>query len=225
MLERLLLQCEKYPLDFVSHLSSSLPLLIGVIRYKYLQATSKIIAFFFLFYFLKETVALWLSLHVQNNLYIQNIESVVEIWILLAAYLYCFASDDWRRIGVIAAIACSAVAIYTYEFQAISIVSLSSFRLFAIFFCLSYFTKILAEVRVKNVLLHTMFWFVSGLLVYATGTFFIVLFSKYWYDDISKVPAEVFDKYWNVIQILFTVFALLSAIGLWFTKRDRENFT
>lgn len=204
MIERLLLQCERYPLDFVSHMSSSLPILVGIVRYKYLQTTSKIVAFFFLFYFLKENFALWLSLHVQNNLYVQNVESIIEIWILLAAFLYCFASSEWRKVGVSAATMCSLVAISAYQSYEISAVSLLSFRLFAIFFCLSYFAKILTEVRVKNVLLHTMFWFVSGLLLYATGTFFIVLFSKYWYDDISKVPAEIFDKYWNIIQILFS---------------------
>jgi hypothetical protein len=78
--------------------------------------------------------------------------------------------------------------------------------------------------RIKNILLHTMFWFGAGLLVYASGTFFSMLFSEYWYGDITQVPAEIFDRYWNICQILFIIFCCITSVGLWVSKRDRENF-
>lgn len=77
--------------------------------------------------------------------------------------------------------------------------------------------------RVKSITRYSMFWFTSGLLIYSAGTFFIVLFSEYWYKDINKVPAEVFDRYWNASQALFIIFCLLSAYGLWTSKYDQEN--
>lgn len=223
MLERLLLLCEKYPLDFVSHLSSSLPVILGLIRYKYLSTVTKYVIIFFLFCFLKESTALWLSLLKQNNLYLQNIESIVEIIIILIISLYCFQSPKWKRVWVSLSITCIMISLLNYKSDQISALALSTFRLFSIFFCLSYFSKILIDVRVKNILLHTMFWFASGLLVYSTGTFFIVLFSEYWYKDINKVPPEVFDKYWNASQILFVIFSLLSALGIWLSRYDKEN--
>ncbi len=77
--------------------------------------------------------------------------------------------------------------------------------------------------RVKNITKHSMFWFTSGLLIYSTGTFFIMLFSEYWYKDINKVSAEVFDKYWNASQVLFIIFCFFSAHGLWLSKYEQEN--
>lgn len=223
MLERLLLLCEKYPLDFVAHISSSLPVLVGLLRYKYINTSSKYIVLFFLFAFLKESIALWLSILRSNNLFLQNIESIAEIGILLLIALACFKNAKWRRIWILMAFICLAISIFNYSSNQISSASLSVFRLFSIFLCLSYFSKILIDVSVKNILYHSMFWFCAGLLIYSTGTFFIVLFSEYWYKDINKVPAEVFDKYWNASQILFVIFCCLSAYGLWTSKFDKDN--
>ena len=68
-----------------------------------------------------------------------------------------------------------------------------------------------------------MFWFTSGLLIYVTGTFFIMLLSEYWYQDGNKVPIDVFDRYWNLSQLLAILFTIFSAIGIWFSKCDSEN--
>ncbi|GAB4025696.1 hypothetical protein [Spirosoma koreense] len=223
MLERLLSLCEKYPLDFITHLSSSLPIFLGLLRYKYLSNALKLVIVFFLFYFLKETYATWLAVLKENNYYLQNIETMVETLILLAIGFACFDAPSWRRFAVVLAIICVSVSLYTYKSDAISSGSLSSFRLFAIFFCLSYFNKILTDVKVKNILLHPLFWFVTGLFIYTTGTFFIVLFSEYWYKDINKVPAEIFDRYWNGGLVLLIIFSCLSALGFWTSKYDQEN--
>lgn len=210
-------------MDFITHLGSSLPVIFGLIRYKYLLLSSKLIILFFLFYFTKETFALWLSILKENNLYLQNIETIIETWLLLWIGFSCFKSPKWRWLALGLAISSSIASFLTYHSDGVSSISLSAFRLFAIFFCLSYFNKILTDIRVKNILLHMLFWFSAGLLVYAAGTFFIVLFSEYWYKDINKVPAEVFDKYWNASQILFIMFCLFSAYGLWTSRYDEEN--
>lgn len=224
MFERLLLLCEKYPLDFIAYVSSSLPIILGLLRFRFLSKSSKLIVIFFTFYFLIEAFATWLALLKKNNLYLQNVEIIPEIVILLLIAVVSFQQKSWRIIAVVFSAICLTVSFITYQNDAVSSVNLSAYRLFAIFFCLTYFSKILVEVRVRNILLHTMFWFSSGLLIYSTGTFFIMLFSEYWYKDINKVPAEVFDKYWNASQMLFIIFCLFSAIGLWFSKYDKENF-
>ena len=118
---------------------------------------------------------------------------------------------------------CTLITLAFYKSNEVSAVSLSTFRLFAIVLTLAYFSKVVMDMRVKNIMKYSMFWFTSGLLIYAAGTFFIVLLSEYWYQDINKVPIEVFDKYWNASQILLILFTILSAIGLWFSKYDKEN--
>ena len=223
MLERLLLLCMKYPLDFVAYLSSSLPLFLGILRYKYLLLSSKLIILYFLLYFLIETYAIWLSILRINNLYLQNIETMVGTGVVLAISVSCLPSRAWKQSAIILAILCLIVNFLTYQSSTVSSVGLSTFRLYAMIFSLGYYNKILTDVSVKNILVHTMFWFATGLLLYASGTFFIMLLSQYWYKDSSQVSTEIFDKYWNVSQVLFIIFSCLSAYGIWLSKYDKEN--
>lgn len=223
MLEKLLLQCEKYPLDFLSHLSGSFPIVVGLLRYRYLTVALKLVVVFFSFYFLKESIALWLSLLKFNNLYTQNVESIYQT-VLIGAVFYCsFELPFNRRLIAVSTAICTLITLFYYRTNEVSSISLSTFRLFAIILSLAYFSKVVMDMRVKNMMKHSMFWFTSGLLLYVAGTFFIMLLSEYWYQDVNKVPMDVFDKYWNSSQILIILFTLLSTTGIWFSKCDSEN--
>jgi hypothetical protein len=215
MLEKLLLLGEKYPLDFISHLSSSFPFILGLIQYKFLA--------FFALCFVKETIALWLSLQSHNNLFLQNIEPIYGTILIGIIFYYSFEASANRRIIASCTALSILITVVFYKNTEVSSVSLSTFRLLAIGLILAYFSKLMMDMRVKNIMKYSMFWFTSGLLIYTAGTFFIVLLSEYWYQDINKVPIEVFDRYWNSSQILFILFALFSGVGIWFSKYDSDN--
>ncbi|MVM29346.1 hypothetical protein GO755_04820 [Spirosoma sp. HMF4905] len=223
MWDRLLELWVKYPIDLFSHLSSGLPIIIGVIIWKSLDKSALCIWLFFVFCFIKDTYALWHALYALNTFYIQNLETVFQTVLIGLVYYYCFDKPLSKQITIGLIIVCLGIIFYSYDATRVSTRALSTFRLLSIGLSLAYFNKILVDMRVNNVLLHTMFWFSAGLLLYASGTFFIMLFSEYWYKDINKVPAEVFDKYWNATQILFILFCLFSAYGLWVSKYDQES--
>lgn len=220
-MDKLLPYFAKYPLDFMAHLSCVLPIITGLIRYNQLTISSRLIWLFFIWFFLKETYTLVLALSATNNLYVQNIEPIFETVFCGLIYYYCLLKLSERSVASIGALICTAVLIYSYESEAVSAVSLSTFRIFAIILVLIYFNRLLTDMHVISITRHTLFWFSSGLLLYSAGTFFIVLFSEYWYQGINKVPAEIFDRYWNSNQLLFIAFSTLSAIGLWLSKYDR----
>ncbi|GAB3643990.1 hypothetical protein GCM10027423_46270 [Spirosoma arcticum] len=221
--DRLLDLSKRFPLDFISYLGSSLPIIIGIIRYKYLRSNLKVVWLFFVVSFIKDTYSLTLIFAAQNNIYIQNVEPIYQT-VLVGAVFYCsFESFYNRRLIAAFTVVCTLITLFYYKSSEVSSVSLSSFRLFAIILSLAYFSKVVMDMRVKSMMKHSMFWFTSGLLIYATGTFFIVLLSEYWYQDVNKVPIEVFDKYWNSSQLLLILFTIFSAIGLWFSKCDSEN--
>jgi hypothetical protein len=160
---------------------------------------------------------------VPNNLFLQNIEPIIESILLGFIFVSCYENPAHKRLITSFTLICTLVTLAAYKSEEVSSISLSAFRLLAIALSLSYFNKILTDMRVKRITKHTMFWFVAGLLIYSSGTFFIVLFSEYWYKDINKVPAEIFDKYWNASQILYILFCFISALGLWVSKYDQEN--
>ncbi len=224
MWARLLELAEKYPLDFLSHLSSSLPIILGTMAYKYLRRPETYVGLFFIFCFVKDTYWLFLILFSKNTLYVQNIESFFETALVGLIYYYCFDSLQARRNIIILTTLCLMSTLYEYSGTQVSSISLSAFRLLSIGLCLAYFNKVLTDMHVKNIVQHTMFWFTAGLLIYSTGTFFIMLFSEYWYKDINKVAPEVFDRYWNANQILFIIFCCFSGVGMYMSKLDRENY-
>lgn len=223
MAERLLQFFKLYPLDLISHLSSVFPIVAGLFRVGELRINLIYVWLLFIFCFLKDTYSLVRMFVSPNNLFIRNIEPIFETVLVGLVFLYSFEKPVYKRIIVLATFIGVIVTLRFYNSQQVSAISLSAFRVFAIALALSYFNKILVDMRVKSIVKHGLFWFTSGLLIYCTGTFFIVLFSEYWYQDINKVPRDVFDRYWNVSQVLFVFFALMAALGLWTGKYDREN--
>lgn len=223
MIERLLSFIERYPLDFTAHLSSSLPIIIGFTRFSFLNKSLKIVWYLFIFFFLKDTYALIHMFLSPNILYIQNLEAIINVLLVGILFYYSVSNPVQKKIIVVLTLGCTAVTILFYSNNDVSSVSLAVFRAFSIILSMLYFNRLLVEMNVKSITKHSMFWFTSGLLIYATGTFFSMLFSEYWYQSSNKVPAHLFDKYWNRGQLLFIVFSLFSAYGLWVSKYDQEN--
>ncbi len=114
------------------------------------------------------------------------------------------------------------VILLTYTDDRPSLPSLLLFRVYSGVASLAYFNKILADLRIRNILKHPLFWFSAGLLIYVLGTFFTSLFSEFIFDP-KTVPDETFDFYWNINNVLFVFFSLLSAIGIWCVRYDQDN--
>lgn len=223
LMERILHFIAQYPIDFVAYLSSILPIVIGVCRHRYLTNNLKFVWLFFVISFIKDTYSLIVIFTEPNNWYVQNIEPIYQTVVVSAVFYWSFESSFSRRIIVALTTVCTLITLLYYKNEEVSSVSLSTFRLFAITLSLTYFNKVVMDMRVKSITRYSMFWFTSGLLIYVAGTFFIMLLSEYWYHDINKVPVEVFDKYWNSSQLLLILFTLLSTVGIWFSKYDSEN--
>ncbi len=223
MLGRLLNYFAAYPIDFATYLFSSLPVIVSLLKSKYLISSSKFIVLFFTWFFLKETYSLYLAFTAPSNLFLQNIEPIFETILCGLVFYYAIDKALERKIISLGGTVCTLLLIYFYQSEAVSALSLSIFRVYAIILTLLYFNRLLTDMHAVSIMHHTLFWFSSSLLLYSAGTFFIVLFSEYWYQGMDKVPAAVFDQYWNASQILFIIFAVLSAVGLWMSKHDRRT--
>lgn len=222
MMERLLHFFAQYPVDLISHLSSSLSIIVGALRYKYLSPNLKAIWVLFIFNFSKDTYSLVVLFTEPSNAYIYNIEPIYQTALVGVIFYLSFDSFSNRRIIIVLTSICVLITVLYYQKDQVSTVSLSVFKLFAIALSLSYLNKVVMDMRVKNIMGHSMFWFTAGLLIYAAGTFFTVLFSEFIFNP-KIVDDETFDIYWNLNSFLFILFAILSAVSIWFGKFDREN--
>ena len=222
MLERLLHLIEKYPLNLISHLCSSLPIIIGLVRFRYLSKGLFFLLVLFSLYFISDSYSLWLAIARKSTFPIQNLQPLFEIWLISVIYLRCFQERNVSVYIKFATLICSVIIIISFREDTISTIGLTTQRLFTTSFVLFYFNKILTDARVKHVLIHSMFWISAGLLIYSAGTFFFSLFSSYLYSD--NITDDEFDPFWKLNQILFIIFCLFSGTGLWFSKYDKENF-
>lgn len=152
---------------------------------------------------------------------IQNLQPLFEIAVVTAVYLTCFQKNGAKKWVKLIAILSLLIVVFSYRQHTISTLGLTTQRLFVTVIVLLYFNKILIEARVKNILLYSMFWLSSGLLIYSVGTFFFSLFSSYLYSD--TISNDEFNQLWGLNQILYIVLCLMASVGIWVSKYDTEN--
>lgn len=223
MVERLFHLTEKYPLNLASHLSSLLPIALGLALFACLSKSYKIVLLLFALYFISDTYSLWLVMARVSTYPIQNLQPLFEISIVTAVYLSSFRKNELGKWVKWAAILSVVIVSISYRQNTISTVGLTTQRLFETIVVLLYFNKILIEARVKNILFHSMFWLSSGLLIYSAGTFFFSLFSSYLYSD--TITNEEFDPFWKLNQILFIILCLMASVGIWVCRYETDNLS
>lgn len=209
-------------MDFISSFSSSLPLLIGLTRYKYLTNSLKILLLFFLMYFVGDAYTIWLGILMQNNLFVLNIYPILGTLLLSASYLLVIQNTAGKQIIAGSAILLSCTCLLAFKYDSVSTVELFIYKLYVVLVVLIHFNDILSDLRVKNILSHSMFWISASLIIYAMGTLFVSLFSTVIFNP-AIVDDATFDTYWNLNNILFIIMIVLASVGLWFAKCDRAN--
>ena len=212
---------EKYPLNGVSHLCSILPIFIGTLNYKYLTKGLRLLLILFGAYFISDSYSLLLSIYHRSTFAVQNIQPLWEVMLIATLYLNYFQSALLKKTVLYGTAIIVGVIILTFRTDSISPVSSTVQKLFVTALALMYLNEIMDEIRITNILIHSMFWMSAGVLIYSAGTFFFSLFSTYLYADITS--DNVFDAFWNLSQLLYILFVLLATVGLWFSKYDRTN--
>lgn len=222
MLERFNSLATKYPLDVITHLFILLPLLIGLVRYRYLKPEMKWVLGFFTADFIAETTSLFLMLRGGTTLVTQDIRSCLNIIFLAGIYYAALIRPGQKKIVAAVGVGFLVFSLVFYSGNSVSPWAQTAFRVYAMGTALAYYNAILSDLNLKKLQHHSMFWFSAGLLFYAGGTLFTMLFNESLYA--KTTPDNVFDRYWNLMEILYIVFCIVTALGLWVSKYDRDNY-
>lgn len=222
MLERFYSLTTKYPLDIVTYLASLFPLVAGLWRFVYLKNEHKFIVLFFLSDFITETYSLIIMLNGHSNWPVQDIHISINLFFVALVYQQALVRRTQKQLVSIVGLLFLGLSIYFYRGDIMSPWSQTVFRIYAIGATMAYYNAILSDLNLKKIQHHTMFWFTAGLLFYAGGTLFSMLFNQYLYAE--DTPDSVFDRYWNLMQILYITFCLLATLGFWVSKHDSDNY-
>ncbi|MEZ0541480.1 hypothetical protein [Fibrella arboris] len=224
MMHALKAQFAAYPLDFYSQFLLLLPVFVALYRREFLTSILSVIVLYFGIRFIEECIFLYYTLIPKNTHSLSSGTLIVDT--LLIGWCYFLGSESSnfaRRLTVAMITVAFVVSTINYVLSGLESIGHSTLRILMIVLVLVYFNKVLAENRVRSVLLHSLFWVSSGFLVYGMGTFMTSLFKDYLLDP-QKTSTETYDLFLYMDQILSILLSALAAIGLWVSKFDKENY-
>lgn len=221
MLERFIYITKTYPLDVITHFFILIPLLVGMVRFPYLTRAMKLVLLFFFIDFCIETIQLFDVLKKRSTLYVPDVRASLNTGLVTGIYYAALVRLSQKKIIVGVGVIFVLFSIAVYSGDTVTPWAQTAFRVFAMGAALAYYNAILSDLNLKKIQHHSMFWFTAGLLFYAGGTFFTMLFREYLYDQTT--PDAVFDRYYNLTQILYIVFCLFGTVGFWVSKQDKNN--
>jgi len=205
---------------FISSLVVFLPLIIIILRKKYLTKELKILFLYVIASIGFEIFSItWAKiLHIPNH-FILNTFALTEGILISSIFQEAFINKKLKKNTFILIIIYTLVSIYLFImpngfFKFNSIVNALS-CLLIIVWVFVYFYQLLQTLQVIKLYTLPLFWISVGCLLYFSGTLFIFLYS----DTIlfQKEPI-LYYQLWNIYYVLLFVFRVLLAIGLWFSK-------
>lgn len=225
MLEQLRDQFEAFPLDFYSHLFLLLPVAMATYRRRLLTPALAVVAIYFGIRFLEETVFLYYALQVMHNIGLINRTLILDMLVIgLVYYLGFDSSRPYRRATVIVTLIAFSIALLNVVLSPIrasqTAISWPIIRILLIILSLTYFNKILAENRVRTILLHSLFWVCAGFLFYGMGTFMTSIFNDY----LITSPKKTYNAFSYMKELISILCSIMVAIGLWVSKYDKDNY-
>jgi hypothetical protein len=222
MLEKLINHYFNYSGIIAIEFVTLIPIIIGVVYIKHLNTSMKFLLIYYIMVFIRDFISNLSAIYKINNHYLYNIFGFVEIVTVGLIYyrvVYNVKIKKW-----IAILICISTFLGTFLWSSTEFSSgiLTIADLCSMGISILYFNTIISELKIINILKHSLFWVSSGLIIQAAGTFFIFLFAKIVLSD--KVEYSVFYFYWQVRQVMYIIFCLFSTIGFWVSKYDRENY-
>ena len=214
---------QDYPVVSVAEWITLLPLVVGLF---YIRSGRRDILFLLLLFFGSFCRDIWSNILAdahENNLFVYNLFSFFEL-LILAGFFYSnheIRSTRYKKTVVWGATVTIGLNLFFYSTEDFSTISFTTTRLYGILVVLAFFERVLSELTIKKIYSYSLFWINSGLLLYFCGTFFIFLLSN---KVLSKtVDHSVFQRYWDRSLLFYMVLCILSSIGIWLSKYDREN--
>ncbi|MFC5411147.1 hypothetical protein ACFPMF_17630 [Larkinella bovis] len=190
----------------------------GLVNYGFLDKPSRWLFRMLLLSFVISLVQLHDAAFRQNNIYLYNLNSLVEMGCFAAAYWIELKSKKNQALVLAGFGVYLLVFLYDFSWTNIAGVALGVQRIIMIMYALLFFHYVLAKMQVQNLLLHAMFWVSAGAIVHAAGTLFVFLFVKVTLGDLSSNGS--YALYIKIVRSFTTFFYIVLTISFWLRRRE-----
>ncbi len=207
-------------LSYISSFSVFFPLVICILRRKYIKEELQIVFLYIIASLTIEIFAsIWAHILHRPNHYMINIFAVTECVLISLMYRKVFIGKVLKAFSLIAIsiFVLIAIAIFT------EILSIQKFNstvntiscILIIIWVFIYFYQLLQTLESIKLSTLPLFWISVACLLYFSGTLFLFLYGE---TILFQKDAILFKQLWIIYDILLVVFRILLAIGLWFSK-------
>ncbi|GEM_PF-1524970 len=207
---------------FISSLSIIIPLIVGLVRFRKLSPTQKLLSYLVIASALTEIIANILWYQQLRNLEVYNVYALINfnlLAIILSRHLYL----TWRKplklflicfngYFIIDALFFKDLKHWEYNFNSNLTTSAS---IILIVLALSYFHKLLKEVRYQKLERNSQFWISSGIVMYYSGTLILFLLGNQVNDPEYSYYYELHFAAWGLNSFFNLVLNTTYTIALW----------
>lgn len=203
-------------LTLISSGSILLPLIIALSRYKRLDLTQKLLTFLVIVCVATELTAniMWFSR--MRNLHIYQIFSVLNFNFILTIF-WLNLGVKWKkpliRFQILFTVFAILNTVYLQDFFSFNSNVTTSSSLIFIALSIIYFSKLLKEVKYSKLEKNPMFWIVSGVIMYYSGTLILFLLGTVF--EATEVAREVALAAWGLNSIFNMMINTFYSLALW----------
>ncbi|MGA0559212.1 hypothetical protein ACO2Q8_21315 [Larkinella sp. VNQ87] len=208
----------KYPDSFLPELFLILAIGAGLVNYSFLDKPSRWLFRMLVLSLIISLIQLHDAAYRQNNTYLHNLNSLVEMCCFATAYRIELKSRKNQGLILAGLIMYVLVFLYDFSWTQLAGVTLGVQRLIMIFYALIYFHHILSRMQVQNLLIHSMFWVSAGAIVHAAGTLFVFLFVKVTLGDLSSNGS--YALYITIVRTFSAFFYIILLVSFWLRRRE-----
>ncbi len=215
-------------IDGLSKLFVLFPIAISINKYSSLNKDFKLFFWFLLLYAVFNVISWYTSSNGIHNLPIYHAITLVEFASYSLMYYQTARQDNYRKtillLILLFTIFCVLNALF---FENIHTDYNSNTRavgsLILLVYSVSYFYRMLKELSIETVEQEDMFWFNTAILIYFSGTFFLSLFLKVFFNEVEKI--EVFREFlYQIYYLQFFLYAILNLLlakAIWVSQQSK----
>ena len=208
-------------ISWASAIGTSIPLFLGVLRYRYLQNPLKWIVLLFGIGSLTELLSLIYATSINpNNVWIFNIYQILETTIIIIFYSMLTQVKLKKRLLYLFIILFTIVSVYQISnigYARLNDLSFSIESIIVVLLTILNFHSILKKQVYTNILNAPIFWINSGFLIFYFGNLFLHIFSKY----LQVHAINAFFELWVFHSMFNIILYILISIGFWKTKKSQ----
>ena len=215
--------------QFISY-SSNIPLIaaggLGVVRYRWLDATRRYLVWLSLLALLVSGVAIWMALSKRPNLFLAPIDAAIEFTLLALMYRRALRPMAVARYlpGVVGAFLLGTALSYRPRLDTVEFSPVQHFieSVLVLALVLLYFRRKLRPPMSRAPLEYEpMFWVSAGLLLYFSGSILIFLSS----NAVLRLSEEMSRNAWTIHALLYSFLNSFYVIALCVDPRPEPGVT